>query len=33
MLGVIADILVVLITGLILMVAVIGYYMLDDDED
>ncbi len=33
MLGVIADILVVLITGLILMVAVIGYYMLDDDKD
>ena len=33
MFGVIADILVVLITGLILMVAVIGYYMLDDDKD
>ena len=33
MLGVIADSLVVMITGLILMVAVIGYYMLDDDED
>jgi len=32
MIGVIADIFVVLITGLILMIAVIGYYMLDDDE-
>jgi len=32
MIGVIADIFVVLITSLILMIAVIGYYMLDDDE-